>query len=469
MTSGATVALKIVRSADPELARRLAQEVRALARVDHPSMVRLLASGQADGQSYLVMEMIDGPTLAEMLRDGPLGTQRTARLGAQLADALSYVHRQGVVHRDVKPSNILMSSDGNARLSDFGVACLLDDSTLTLVGTTLGTAAYMAPEQLESHQVGAHADVWSLGMVLLECLTGHRVYEGTPSEVVAKRMAGDVPLPEDLPAVWRLLLRGMLDQRPLERLDSSAVAALLATSPYSAQWRTTEPAVVERTIVTATDEATKISASRSSSATLLFEETQLAPLGKAIPAGPSVWLRFKRRWRTQSVAMVIAGVLIVGLFFGLVAHSFTPGKVPNTSTSSSTTSIAPTTTSLAITGSAALESVLQDISTAVSGGTLNQSDGQSIAYQSEQAISDAAALNFATATNDLQQALTTVSSGVQNGTTSAAVGTLLRHDLTVLATALGLSGVNVATTTTTTFPSGPGYGHGHGNGNGPGQ
>ena len=230
------VAIKFVRSADPELARRFAQEVRALGRVEHPGLVRLIGTGLADDHAYLVMELVHGSTLAEALRHGPLGPERTAYLGASLAGALAYVHSRGVVHRDVKPSNILLHADGRAQLGDFGVARLLDASALTMAGTTLGTAAYMAPEQLEDHQVGAGADIWSLGMVLLECLTGHRVYEGSTAQVVAKRMAGPVPLPGDLPVPWKLLLSGMLDHRPEQRLDGADIAALLVTTPFRAAW-----------------------------------------------------------------------------------------------------------------------------------------------------------------------------------------------------------------------------------------
>ena len=229
--SDTAVAIKFVRSADPELARRFAQEVRALGRVEHPGLVRLIGTGLVDDHAYLVMELVQGSTLAEALRHGPLGPERTAYLGASLAGALAYVHSRGVVHRDVKPSNILLHADGRAQLGDFGVARLLDASALTMAGTTLGTAAYMAPEQLEDHQVGAGADVWSLGMVLLECLTGQRVYEGSTAQVVAKRMAGPVPLPGDLPVPWKLLLSGMLDHRPEQRLDGADIAATLVDHP----------------------------------------------------------------------------------------------------------------------------------------------------------------------------------------------------------------------------------------------
>ena len=163
--TGMAVAVKVVRSGDPDLARRMAQKARALELVEHPGLVRLLDTGSTDSKAYLVMELIQGSTLAAALRQGSLSPERTAAIGAILAEALAFVHDHAIVHRDVKPSNILMTADGEARLGDFGIARLLDASTLTVAGTTLGTAAYMAPEQLEDHQVGPGADIWSLGMV----------------------------------------------------------------------------------------------------------------------------------------------------------------------------------------------------------------------------------------------------------------------------------------------------------------
>src|ERR1700688_2334704 len=225
--NGTSVAIKIVRSADAALASRMAQEAKALERVEHPGLVRLLDTGLDANRAYLVMELVRGSTLADALRNGPFGSVAAAALGARLADALACVHDHGIVHRDVKPSNILLTEDGLGQLGDFGIARLLDSATLTVAGTTLGTAAYMAPEQLEDHQVGPAADIWSLGMVLLECLTGRRIYEGSPSEVVARRLAGPVPLPADLTVPWKLVLSGMLDHRPDQRLGGDEVAALL--------------------------------------------------------------------------------------------------------------------------------------------------------------------------------------------------------------------------------------------------
>src|SRR5579863_3387103 len=230
------VAIKIVRSPDREYAQRLAQEAQALRRFSHPGLVQLYESGVNGDMAYLVMEFVDGPSLDQVLRQGPLTMTETAAIGSSLADALAYAHAQGVVHRDVKPANILIGADGLARLTDFGIARLVDTSTLTLTGTMLGTATYMAPEQLENHAVGPSADVWSLGIVLLECLTGERVFAGTPSEVLALRLAGPVKLPDGLPVPWRLLLTGMLAAIPDDRLSALEVSTMLAAPAFRSPW-----------------------------------------------------------------------------------------------------------------------------------------------------------------------------------------------------------------------------------------
>src|ERR1700722_20410175 len=230
------VAIKIVRSPDREYAQRLAQEAQALRRFSHPGLVQLYESGVNGDMAYLVMEFVDGPSLDQLLRQGPLTTAETAALGSSRADALAYAHAQGVVHRDVKPANVLLGPDGLARLTDFGIARLVDESTLTLTGTMLGTATYMAPEQLENHAVGPSADVFSLGIVLLECLTGERVFAGTPSEVLARRMAGPVSVPDSLPVPWKLLLTGMLATAPEDRLSALDVSTMLATPGFRTPW-----------------------------------------------------------------------------------------------------------------------------------------------------------------------------------------------------------------------------------------
>ena len=246
------------------------------------------------------MELIDGSTLAAALRQGSLSPERTAAIGATLAEALASVHDHAIVHRDVKPSNILMTADGEARLGDFGIARLLDASTLTVAGTTLGTAAYMAPEQLEDHQVGPGADIWSLGMVLLECLTGHRTYEGSPSEVVARRLAGPVPLPADLPVPWKLLLSGMLDHRPDQRLGGDEVAALLRTTPFRAPWACSRSPVTDRMAPTVPNDLTALAPGAGATAILGSGSVTGADDTRTSPPRVSGAQR-NRRWRLAAI------------------------------------------------------------------------------------------------------------------------------------------------------------------------
>lgn len=464
--SGNDVAVKIVRSGDPEFVRRLAQEVRALENFEHPGLIQLLDTGVHGEDAYLVMEFIDGPTLAQSLQQGSPGAAATAALGMRLADALAYVHAQGIVHRDVKPSNIMLSSSGEAWLGDFGIAQLQDSTTMTALGTTLGTVVYMAPEQLDGHDVTASADVWSLGMVLLETLTGRRVYEGSPSEIVARRLAGPVPIPQDVPVAWRLLFEGMLDPRPEQRLRGAEVAALLASAPFAEPWSpSSADESVPLLLASSGDETTRMAsggidhttrmAGVAGAVAMTGDDTAVVRTG----APPTRRSRRKDAWWLAPSGLVALAALGVGLFF--LVHSDTP---PTTTTSTTTSTT--TTTSTIPSSSAALATLVRDLATGQSAGNIDAASVQSISHLAEQALADNANGNTNQVVNDLQQALTTISNGVQNGTITQQESVILVHDLVVLAKSLGLS----VTSTTTTQPGpgpGPGPGNGNGKGNGP--
>ena len=443
--SGAAVAVKIVRAGDPELGRRVAQEARALERLDNPGLVRLLHAGLVGSQAYLVMELVSGSTLDRELRRGPLGPDRTAVLGARLAGALAYVHQQGIVHRDVKPSNILLTPDGEALLGDFGIARLLDASTLTIAGSTLGTAAYMAPEQLEDHQVGPQADIWSLGMVLLECLTGRRIYEGSASEVVAKRFAGPVPLPPDLSVPWRLLVTGMLDHRPDQRLTGTEVAALLDTSPFHEPWVPSSATEKGAFGPTVPHDLTALAPGPTATAVLVPDSTAVL---RGDPIPPSDPVR-RRRWWVAAAGAVLAAGLLIGLLLGLGGS---PGNAPHRSgVRSTTTTLAPSTTTTTTTttttvpsGPSALAALVRDVAAGEAAGSIDQGSAQGISGQAQQAVSDAAASKGSQAANDLQQAAMTIADGVHKGKITQPEGTALQADLDALAAALGLSAAAVA-------------------------
>jgi eukaryotic-like serine/threonine-protein kinase len=186
------VAIKLLAdnlAADPELRRRFAREAELAERLDHPNVVAVRGSGESDGRAFIVLEYVDGRDLAEELRrEGPLAPARVAELGAQAAAALAHAHERGLVHRDVKPHNLLLTSDGNLKVSDFGIARVVDGTQLTQVGTVLGTAAYLAPEQAAGEETTGAADVYGLGAVLYELLTGTPPYRArTIAELAGHR------------------------------------------------------------------------------------------------------------------------------------------------------------------------------------------------------------------------------------------------------------------------------------------
>jgi len=224
---GREVALKLLRGGSPsesDRARFLA-EGRILAGLTHPGLITLLDIGADDEQPFLAMELVEGRTLA-----GPLDLADVADLGRQLAEALAYTHQHGVVHRDVKPGNVLLDDDGRVRLADFGIARLLGDTVhLTDPGKTIGTAAYVAPEQVRGDPVDTPADVYALGLVLIEAITGEPVYTGPPMEAAVARLHCPPSIPEGLLPGWQRLLSAMTSSDPALRPSAAAVAINLAS------------------------------------------------------------------------------------------------------------------------------------------------------------------------------------------------------------------------------------------------
>ena len=224
---GRPVAVKLLRdvtASEPERARFTA-EARTLAKLNHAGLVTVLDAGTSGDQPYLVMELVDGPTLADCCSGAALDLERVAPIGSQLADALAYAHATGIVHRDVKPANVLLGADGRVWLTDFGIARLLGDSARhTRTGLTIGSPAYLSPEQVSGAEVTTAADIYSLGLVLLEALTGERAYTGSPTEAAFARLSRPPAIPERLPGGWRTLLTSMTALDPVERPTAAEVA-----------------------------------------------------------------------------------------------------------------------------------------------------------------------------------------------------------------------------------------------------
>ncbi|RJS45549.1 serine/threonine-protein kinase [Nocardioides cavernaquae] len=224
------VAVKALREqAEGETGRlRFATEARTVARLSHPGIVTLLDAGLNDEQMFLVMELVDGTTLSRRFAEGLLAHAEVTRIGREVAAALAYAHEQGIVHRDVKPGNVLLGNDDRVLLADFGIAQLVDGATRhTAMGQAIGSPAYLAPEQVSGGDLSGAADVYSLGLMLLEALTGERPFRGTTSEVVYARLQAPPLVPSGLGERWVELLTAMTALDPSARPTADRVVAAL--------------------------------------------------------------------------------------------------------------------------------------------------------------------------------------------------------------------------------------------------
>lgn len=232
-----SVAVKAIESPSGRGSDRVLREAQAAARLNHPGIVTLYELGEEDGNALLVTELVDGATLAQLNRDGTLSDREIAEIGADLCEALDHAHERAVVHRDIKPQNVLVTEEGepSAKLMDFGVARLTDAAALTAPGDVVGTLAYMAPEQAEGRSAGPEADVYSLGLMLYESWSGeHPTRRATPAATARAIGARMRPLRRQRPDLPRELcdtvdacLQRRPDRRPsLQELGEAIEGAL---------------------------------------------------------------------------------------------------------------------------------------------------------------------------------------------------------------------------------------------------
>lgn len=236
------VALKVLPrhfTHDPQFQARFRRESKLLAQLQHPYILPVFDSGQADGYSYIVMPFVQGGTLADALDDTPISLQRIRQVLTQVGSALHYAHERGMIHRDVKPSNILIDETGNCLLTDFGVARIVEASvSLTGSGTVIGTPAYMSPEQGSGKKVDERSDIYSLGIILYEMATGRVPYKAeTPIAVIFKHIQDPLPpargLNPELPEALNLVILKALAKRPEDRYQTAEemVQAIRAAIP----------------------------------------------------------------------------------------------------------------------------------------------------------------------------------------------------------------------------------------------
>jgi serine/threonine protein kinase len=223
------VAVKVFRTdlSEAHDSRRMQAEVKMLGSVNHPNLVTLHDASLSEDleTAFLVMELVDGEDLGHLLLERRVSPRDAIRIGSQIASALAHIHRKGIVHRDVKPANILVRRDQDgrvwAKLADLGIARIADATHLTTAGTMLGTVSYLSPEQVTGGYIDGTSDVYALGLVLLECLSGHRPFPGTPQESAAARTIRPPELPPNLPEVCAAVLRAMTALDPAARLSAA--------------------------------------------------------------------------------------------------------------------------------------------------------------------------------------------------------------------------------------------------------
>jgi serine/threonine protein kinase len=271
-------------------------EIRALARLQHPNIVAVFDAGTDAGVSFVVMQLIDGVTLAERTRGSALAPAETARVGRAVADALVHVHSLGMVHRDIKPGNILCGANGTVFLTDFGIVRLIGRTRLTQHGT-IGTVSYLATEQVRGEDVGTAADIYALGLVLLECLTGAPEYPGSSAESAVARLSRPPRVPPTLRQSWADLLTSMTADDPAARPSAREVARILRELP------TTSPPVGT---VVADEAPTRVGTKPMTIASIPPPEP--APVRSRQPRG-AAWL---------ATAGMLAAVLIMAVLVWLL-------------------------------------------------------------------------------------------------------------------------------------------------------
>ncbi|MDP9019338.1 MAG: serine/threonine protein kinase [Actinomycetota bacterium] len=242
---GRTVAVKLLRTDLAEqdgVRERFEDEARSAARLSHPNVVAVFDTGEHERIPYIVMERLPGTSLADLIDRGPLDVEKARRIGVEVLAALDAAHAAGLIHRDIKPANVLLASDGTAKVADFGIAKSAEAQTHTATGMLLGTAAYVPPERLAGHPATPESDLYSVGVLLYEAVTGRRPFGGDTPLVVASAIQRGRPRPvselrPDLdPGLVAVIERAMMPN-PYDRFRSAAeMARALAgtTAPMAA-------------------------------------------------------------------------------------------------------------------------------------------------------------------------------------------------------------------------------------------
>jgi hypothetical protein len=290
------------------LRERTRREARAAARLDHPSAVTVYDVVEDGGAPYLIMELVEARTLADVVReDGPLPPAEAARIGLSLLGALDAAHRSGIVHRDVKPSNVLVRADGRVVLTDFGIATSTGDPSITHTGLLLGSPAYLSPERVRGQAPGPPADLWSLGATLFTAVEGRPPYEQDDALATVMAVVTGEHAPYALAGPLVPVLDGLLVKDPAQRLDAAATERMLR--------EVAERGPVQRTQVLAVPPAAAAppAASRTAALDVGDVRSELAAAAPPVrPARPRPAPAPPPARRARGALVAAAAVLLVG-------------------------------------------------------------------------------------------------------------------------------------------------------------
>jgi serine/threonine protein kinase len=347
---GRDVALKLFapQAPDADELKRQEAEIQLLATLNHPGLVTLFDAGidtriPDEPRPFLTMELVEGQDLRARIRHSTVPLEELAVIGAGIADALAYVHGLGVIHRDIKPGNILLvqirpGEPLRPKLTDFGIARIVDSTRLTATGTMVGTAAYLSPEQALGQPLAPSTDIYSLGLVLLECIKGTVEYPGSAVESAVARLHRAPEIPEDLPSEWADLIRSMTALEPLERPAAADIETALRQALVSPASTPGELAPETTRVLPAMPfHPPSITAEESVDELREAAGPDAAPAGAQVPASPQEALsqdrakdskkRTKRFWLAAVLALVVVAAAVAAALMTLSSQS-PPDVVP---------------------------------------------------------------------------------------------------------------------------------------------